>query len=162
MVLRSAWVSLRFFLLLRLIISRLPTQDKRQTLVELFISVNSTKNTTKPRQSKAKPQLNLPSLRFWHHPKTPVILSYLLWLFPHPLHFEEFVCFDVSHPSLCWDCCKVVSFIFFCSFLYLVSVAFSSESLDHEFGGSVSSLRRASHSKARAKHRLTESPSHNN
>ncbi|KAM7364589.1 neurofibromin 1 isoform 1-T1 [Cochliomyia hominivorax] len=40
--------------------------------------------------------------------------------------------------------------------------AFSSESLDHEFGGSVSSLRRASHSKARAKHRLTESPSHNN
>ncbi|XP_075145354.1 neurofibromin 1 isoform X2 [Haematobia irritans] len=40
--------------------------------------------------------------------------------------------------------------------------AFSSESLDHEFGGSVSSLRRASYSKARAKHRLTESPSHNN
>lgn len=116
MVLRSAWVSLRFFLLLRLIISRLPTQDKRQTLVELFISVNSTKNTTKPRQSKAKPQLNLPSLRFLASSQNPVILSNLLWLFPHPLHFEEFVCFDVSHPSLCWDCCKVVSFIFFRSF----------------------------------------------
>ncbi|XP_053968460.1 neurofibromin isoform X3 [Anastrepha ludens] len=39
--------------------------------------------------------------------------------------------------------------------------AFSSESLDHDnFGGSVSSLRRASCSKARAKHRITDSPSH--
>lgn len=54
-----------------------------------------------------------------------------------------------------------IPFLFVCLFIS-VSVAFSSESLDHEFGGSVSSLRRASHSKARAKHRLTESPSHNN
>ncbi|XP_037896099.1 neurofibromin isoform X1 [Glossina fuscipes] len=39
--------------------------------------------------------------------------------------------------------------------------AFSSESLDHDnFGGSVNSLRRASYSKARAKHRINDSPSH--
>ncbi|XP_036229152.1 neurofibromin isoform X3 [Bactrocera oleae] len=39
--------------------------------------------------------------------------------------------------------------------------AFSSESLDHDtFGGSVSSLRRASCSKARVKHRITDSPAH--
>jgi len=41
-------------------------------------------------------------------------------------------------------------------------IAFSSESLDFydNCPGSVSSLRRASHSKSRAKHRINDSPSH--
>ncbi|XP_012162697.1 neurofibromin isoform X2 [Ceratitis capitata] len=42
-----------------------------------------------------------------------------------------------------------------------IDKAFSSESLDHDtFGGSISSLRRASCTKPRAKHRISDSPSH--
>lgn len=55
-----------------------------------------------------------------------------------------------------------IAYEFFPSNIFLsISVAFSSESLDHDtFGGSVSSLRRASCSKARVKHRITDSPAH--